>query len=118
MARGGPMILRLAAVVVVVMLAAAGLSDPAFAQRPVQEGIVRPKPAVVLVVAEVSSELTLDCGAGAGRVKITPAVFRETGTGWFIDESSWLMTNGRVVQPAYEPPRWLANQQGQLAVTS
>jgi S1-C subfamily serine protease/rhodanese-related sulfurtransferase len=112
------MILRPAAFVAVVLVAAAGLSGPAFAQRTVQEGMLRAKPAVVLVVAEVSSEVSLDCGAGAGPVKITPPVFRETGTGWFIDESGWLMTNGHVVQPAYEPPRWLANQQAQRAVTS
>ncbi len=112
------MILRLAAFVAAVMMAAAGLPDPALAQKmlAVQEGMLRAKPAVVLVVAEVSSEVSLDCGAGP--VKITPPVFRETGTGWFIDESGWLITNGHVVQPAYEPPRWLANQQAQRAVTT
>jgi len=72
--------------------------------------------AVVLVVAEVASEVTLDCGAGSR--KITPPVFRETGTGWLITHDGWLMTNGHVVQPAYEPPRWLANQQAQRAVTT
>jgi hypothetical protein len=60
--------------------------------------------------------VSLDCGAGP--VKSTPPVFRETGTGWFLDESGWLITNGHVVQPAYEPPRWLANQQAQRAVTT
>ena len=51
----------------------------ALAQKPltVQEALLRAKPAAVLVVAEVSSEVTLDCGAGP--VKITPPVFRETG---------------------------------------
>jgi hypothetical protein len=71
---------------------------------------------VVLVVAEVASEVTLDCGAGP--VKVTPPVFRETGTGWFLDADGWLITNGHVVQPAHEPPRWLANQQAQRAVTT
>jgi hypothetical protein len=45
-------------------------------------------------------------------------VFRETGTGWFIDGSGWVVTNGHVVQPAYETPRWLVNQQAQRAVTT
>jgi len=112
------MILRPALFVMAVIMAAAGLPAPAFAQRraTVQEALLRVTPAVVLVAAEVSSEVTLDCGAGP--VKITPPVFRETGTGWFIDERGWLMTNGHVVQPAYEPPRWLANQQAQRAVTT
>jgi S1-C subfamily serine protease len=90
----------------------------ASAQKPitVQEALQRAKPAVVLVVAEVASEVTLDCGSGPQ--KITPPVFRETGTGWFLDESGWLITNGHVVQPAHEPPRWLANQQAQRAVTT
>jgi S1-C subfamily serine protease/rhodanese-related sulfurtransferase len=112
------MILRLALFVAAVLTTAAGLPGAASAQRPitVQEALLRAKPATVLVVAEVASEVTLDCGSGP--IKITPPVFRETGTGWFLDADGWLMTNGHVVQPAYEPPRWLANQQAQRAVTS
>jgi S1-C subfamily serine protease len=112
------MILRLALLVAAVIVAIAGLPAAVSAQKPltVQEALLRAKPAVVLVVAEVSSEVTLDCGAGP--VKITPPVFRETGTGWFLDGDGWLVTNGHVVQPAYEPPRWLANQQAQRAVTT
>jgi S1-C subfamily serine protease/rhodanese-related sulfurtransferase len=112
------MILRLALLVSAVVAAAIGLPAAGFAQRSLslQEALLRSKPAVVLVVAEVGSEVTLDCGAGPQ--KITPPVFRETGTGWLITHDGWLMTNGHVVQPAYEPPRWLANQQAQRAVTT
>jgi S1-C subfamily serine protease len=112
------MILRLALFVAAVIVTASTLPGPVFAQKAitVQEALLRAKPAVVLVVAEVASEVTLDCGAGP--VKVTPPVFRETGTGWFLDADGWLMTNGHVVQPAYEPPRWLANQQAQRAVTT
>src|SRR5713226_2052787 len=118
MARSGPMILRLVLFVAAVIMTAVGLPSFALAQKTltVQEALLRAKPAVVLVVAEVSSEVTLDCGAGS--VKITPPVFRETGTGWFLDADGWLITNGHVVQPAHEPPRWLANQQAQRAVTT
>jgi S1-C subfamily serine protease len=100
------------------LLLTAGLPRPATAQRPhsVQEGLARATPAIVLVVAEVASEVTLDCGTGP--TKATPPVFRETGTGWFIADDGWLMTNGHVVQPAHEPPRWLVNQQAQRAVTA
>jgi S1-C subfamily serine protease len=81
-----------------------------------QEGVLRAKPGVVLVIAEVGSEVTLDCGAGPTTVK--PIPFKETGTGWFIDSHGWIITNGHVVQPAYETPKWLINQQAQRAVTT
>jgi S1-C subfamily serine protease len=112
------MILRLALFVAAVVMTMAGLPAAVLAQKPLtlQEALLRATPAVVLVVAEVASEVTLDCGAGP--VKVTPPVFRETGTGWFLDADGWLITNGHVVQPAHEPPRWLANQQAQRAVTS
>ena len=112
------MILRLALFVAAVVMTMAGLPAAVLAQKPitVQEALQRAKPAVVLVVAEVASEVTLDCGSGPQ--KITPPVFRETGTGWFLDADGWLITNGHVVQPAHEPPRWLVNQQAQRAVTT
>ena len=46
-----------------------------------------------------------------------PPAFRETGTGWFVDSAGWVVTNGHVVQPAHEPPRWFVNQQARRAVT-
>ena len=112
------MILRLTLFVAAVVMTVAGLPAPVLAQKPLtlQEAMLRATPAVALVVAEVASEVTLDCGAGP--VKVTPPVFRETGTGWFLDADGWLITNGHVVQPAHEPPRWLANQQAQRAVTT
>ena len=82
----------------------------------IQEMFLRVRPAVVLVIAEVTAEVTLDCGAGAQTV--TPPVFRETGTGWFVDGRGWIITNGHVVQPAHQPPRWLVNQQAQRAVST
>jgi hypothetical protein len=103
-----------AGVMVVASLPAGALAAPK--SITVQEALQRAKPAVVLVVAEVASEVTLDCGSGPQ--KITPPVYRETGTGWFLDAEGWLITNGHVVQPAHEPPRWLANQQAQRAVTT
>src|SRR5712691_12932641 len=115
----GPMILPFCRRVVGALLVLmAALPASAGAQRTltVQEALLRAQPAVVLVVAEVAAEVTLDCGSGP--TKVTPPAFRETGTGWFIDPDGWLITNGHVVQPAHEPPRWLANQQAQRAVTT
>jgi S1-C subfamily serine protease len=112
------MILRSALFGAAVVMAVASVPSAVAAQRAItlQEALQRAKPAVALVVAEVASEVTLDCGSGPQ--KVTPPVFRETGTGWFLDENGWLITNGHVVQPAHEPPRWLANQQAQRAVTT
>src|SRR5215831_14475890 len=82
----------------------------------VQETNLRATPATVLVISEVAAEVSLNCGSGSQTV--TPQAFKETGTGWFIDPSGYVVTNGHVVQPAYETPRWLVNQTAQRAVTT
>ena len=51
----------------------------------IQEAILRAKPATVLVIAEVASGATLDCGSGARRV--SPPPFRETDPRWIVDAS-------------------------------
>lgn len=112
------MIRRIALPLAVSVLAGTIGALPANAQQglSVQEGNLRAKPATVLVISEVSAEVTLNCGGGVQSV--TPPAFRETGTGWFVDPSGWIITNGHVVQPAYEMPRWLGNQLAQRAVTT
>jgi S1-C subfamily serine protease/rhodanese-related sulfurtransferase len=94
---------------------ALAITPPAAGQVPsLQEVILRAKPATVLVVSEIAADVTVDCGNGPR--KVTPAPFRETGTGWFIDSNGWIVTNGHVVQPAHELPRWVENDQAQKAV--
>jgi len=83
----------------------------------IQETILRAKPAVVLIIAEVGAEVTLNCGDGPTTVSPKPA-FRETGTGWIVESSGFVITNAHVIQPAHEPPAWLVNQQAQKAVTT
>ena len=110
------MILRFAPLVALALLvgrAASGLAAETNISIP--EAMLRAKPAVVLVTAEVAAEVTVDCGSGSTTVK--PPPFRETGTGWFIDGNGWVVTNGHVVQPAHETPRWLVNQLAQRAVS-
>jgi serine protease Do len=99
------------------VLALTALAGPSAAQgMSHQEILLRAKPATVLVVSEVASEVTLDCGSGER--KVVPRPFRETGTGWFVDSNGWVVTNGHVVQPAHQPPRWLVNEQAQRAVAT
>ncbi|MBI4240884.1 MAG: trypsin-like peptidase domain-containing protein, partial [Candidatus Rokubacteria bacterium] len=82
---------------------------PASAERPfsVQEALLRAKPAVGLIIAEITAEVRVNCGAG--ETQVSPPAFRETGTGWFIDPNGLLVTNAHVVQPAHTPGRWLVN---------
>jgi trypsin-like peptidase len=75
----------------------------------VQEVLLRAKPAVALVVSEVMAEVTVTCPTG-GKQQVTPAPFRETGTGWFINPSGWLVTNGHVVSPAHRPNEEIARE--------
>jgi S1-C subfamily serine protease len=88
---------------------------PAAAEMSVQEALLRAKPAVALVVAEVGSEVNVTCGGG-GQKLIRPAPFRETGTGWFLSPSGWMLTNAHVVSAARKPPAWVADQQARRAV--
>jgi S1-C subfamily serine protease len=109
------MISRFAAAVALALVVTA---SPARAETTISvpEAMLRVKPGVAMVIAEVASEVTLDCGGGPTTVK--PPPFRETGTGWFIDSRGWLLTNGHVVQVAYEKtPHWLVNQHANRAVS-
>jgi S1-C subfamily serine protease/rhodanese-related sulfurtransferase len=109
------MMLRRALPAALALEAGCGLLPPAAAHAiSVQEALLRAKPAVVLVIAEVSTEVTLDCGSGPTKVK--PPAFRETGTGWFIDGDGWVITNGHVVQPAHATPQWVLHEQARSAV--
>src|SRR5262245_13091657 len=102
----------------VAMVAAAALPSAGHAAErglSVQEATLRAKPATVLVISEVASDVSLDCGSG--QTVVAPNPFRETGTGWFVDGSGgFLVTNGHVVEPAHATPRWLVNQIVQKAV--
>jgi S1-C subfamily serine protease/rhodanese-related sulfurtransferase len=94
-----------------VCLLGAAAPAPAFT---VQEAILRAKPAVALVTAEVKAEVTMNCGDGP--VTVSPPPFRETGTGWFVDGRGYLITNGHVVDPAYTMPRWVTHELKKKAI--
>ena len=89
------------------LLAVPGLADAAAPS--VQEALLRAKPAVALVVSEVAAEVTVTCATG-GKQQVTPPPFRETGTGWFINPSGWVITNGHVVSSAHRPKETIAQE--------
>ncbi len=79
-----------------------------------QEAILRAKPAVALVSAEVRAEVTMNCGRGP--VTVTPSPFIETGTGWFVGGRGFLVTNAHVVDPAKRLPPWVTHELKKKAV--
>jgi S1-C subfamily serine protease len=95
-----------------VLLAFPGIISAA--ELSVQEALLRAKPAVALVMSEVASEVTLTCQSG-GAQRVVPTPFRETGTGWFISPSGWMITNAHVVASMQQPRQWIADQQAERA---
>jgi serine protease Do len=82
----------------------------------VQEALLRAKPAVALVVAEVGGPVTVRCGSGAPSRDVTPTPYRETATGWFVDSSGWLLTNAHVVAAAHRPASTLLRERAAKAI--
>jgi S1-C subfamily serine protease/rhodanese-related sulfurtransferase len=80
----------------------------------VQEAVLRAKPAVALITAEVRADVTMNCGRGP--VTVNPAPFVETGTGWFIDGRGYLITNAHVVDPAHRLPAWVTHELKKKAI--
>ena len=101
---------------ILVLIASAGLAvvpSPAAALS-VQEALLRAKPAVALVSAEVRAEVTMSCGRGP--VTVTPSPFIETGTAWFVDGRGFLVTNAHVIDPARRLPPWVIYELKKKAV--
>jgi serine protease Do len=106
--------MRLIALILIVL--AAPLAAVAQPQLSVQEALLRAKPAVALVVAELGGDVTVRCGAATPPTKVTPPPFRETGTGWFVSSDGWLVTNGHVVSPAHRPSKELVRERNAQAI--
>jgi serine protease Do len=102
---------RLAACAVVLTLTAVittllGRGSARAQELRLQEMLLRAKPAVAVVIAEVGAQVTLRC-TGADKT-ITPEPYRERGTAFLISPRGWLITNAHVVYVAQEPPRrWM-----------
>lgn len=93
----------------------ATLATTANAQVSIQEALLRAKPAVVLVVTEVSTVVTLDCGS-EGRIRTEPPPMRETGTGWIVASDGWVITNAHVVAAGARPNQLATKGLAQHAV--
>jgi serine protease Do len=94
------------------------ITAPPTAAQPLslQEALLRAKPAVALVVAEVGGPVAVRCGTDASARTITLAPYRETGTGWFVSPAGWLITNGHVVSAAHRPPENLRRERAAQAI--
>src|SRR5436190_18346811 len=103
------------AVVAGLLLATGWLAEPrAAVGLSVQEAILRAKPAVALITAEIRADVTMNCGQGP--VEVSPAPFIETGTGWFVDGRGYLVTNAHVVDPAHRLPPWVTHELKKTAI--
>jgi S1-C subfamily serine protease len=96
---------------VLCLFPAGALAQP----RSIQETALLTRPAVVLVVVEMTAHVRLDCGSGR-ETDVTPLPSRQTGTGWFVAADGWVVTNASTVDIALRSHGWLRDQQVERAV--
>ncbi len=84
-------------------LTALAIGGPAFAgeQHAATEVLLKVKPAVVVIVTEVSGEVRLTCPNKSPQ-RVTPPSNQAHGTGYLVNPDGYILTNGHVVQPYYE----------------
>jgi len=71
-------------------------------KSPTTDVLLKVKPAVVIVTTKVSGEVRLACPNGAPQ-RVVPEPIQAHGTGFLITADGYLVTNGHVVQPYYDP---------------
>ncbi|MBI3084539.1 MAG: trypsin-like peptidase domain-containing protein [candidate division NC10 bacterium] len=63
--------------------------------------LLKAKPAVVIIVTEVSGEVRLGCPNRSPQ-RVTPPSSQAHGTGYLVTPDGYILTNGHVIQPYYE----------------
>lgn len=69
---------------------------------PTTDVLLKVKPAVVIVTTKVAGEVRLAC-PGSTPQRVVPEPIQAHGTGFLVTADGYLVTNGHVVQPYYDP---------------
>lgn len=70
-------------------------------QAAVTEVLLRVKPAVVIILTDVSAEVLMSCGDSPPE-RIAPSSIQSHGTGYLVSPTGFVATNGHVVQRYHE----------------
>jgi len=68
---------------------------------PSTDVLLKVKPAVVIIVTEVSGDVRLSCPNRPAQ-RVTPPSSQAHGSGYLVNPDGYIITNGHVVQPYYE----------------
>ena len=68
---------------------------------PSTDVLLKVKPAVVIIVTEVSGDVRLTCPNRSPQ-RVTPPSNQAHGSGYLVNPDGYIITNGHVVQPYYE----------------
>jgi len=68
---------------------------------PSTDVLLKVKPAVVIIVTEVSGDVRLSCPNRSPQ-RVTPPSNQAHGSGYLVNPDGYIITNGHVVQPYYE----------------
>lgn len=83
------------------MALALGGAEAAAQPTPATDILLKVKPAVVIIVTEISGEVRLTC-PGKSPQRVTPPSSQDHGSGYLVNPDGYIITNGHVVQSYYD----------------